>query len=353
MGDTCRLPPQLSNMALTGTGVAAPNHMSHTLHHANNNAMLNNAISSAATVNSISSVANAAAVAAIQHQLLSTNAAGIEVTEGSMDSDSEDEDAAAVVSAMYQQHHQVHSSSVGFAPGTVGGGNNNAANGGNTGGGIGSTAVNASTVGPLAFVLEDIRRMEIPIGTIEEFLVRHDPSRSGTSGGGGVGSNGVVGSGSGTSSNTITNSNNPSNPSAGQPNVISALLGRTGNASCLLTDSHDFSVRNHQLVHLQEEFPEIDFIAFLEQCNKGGYISYTAITAQFAPLIKQLLVRLVDIERQYAEQVRASKQKDFMRASEVIVGTTNERNEIDETMIRAHTRAEDIQLVVHRIMSQL
>jgi hypothetical protein len=68
--------------------------------------------------------------------------------------------------------------------------------------------------------------------------------------------------------------------------------------------------------------------------------------------MKQLLVRLVELERSYAEGVMACKQKDLARSLDIITGTMD-RNEPDETISRARSRAEEISGCVHRVLTQL
>ena len=182
-----------------------------------------------------------------------------------------------------------------------------------------------SAAGPLAFVLEDVRKMESNIGTIEDALLRGDGQKDGK---------------------------RSMNDMAINPNsLLNALIGRNG-ACCLLTDSHDFSVRRHQLKVLCEEFPDIDFVKFIESTGRGGIISYNNITAPMFGKMKQLFVRLVELERTYAEGVIACKQKDIARSVDIVTGTMD-RNEIDETIARARSRAEEISGCVHRILTQL
>ncbi len=87
------------------------------------------------------------------------------------------------------------------------------------------------SIGPFNFILDDIRKMEVNIGTIEDALVKKDgfnPKRA------------------------------HEQLNALQSNtLLASLIGRTGSC-CLLTDSHDISVRRHQLRILSEEFPDID-----------------------------------------------------------------------------------------------
>lgn len=211
---------------------------------------------------------------------------------GNLDSDSEEED-------------RMHSSSSSKVPGDVGG--------------------MLSATGPLAFVLDDVRKMESNIGTIEDALLRGDGKKD----------------------SKRTMNDMPMNSNS----LLHALIGRNG-VCCLLTDSHDFSVRRHQLKVLSEEFVDIDFVKFIESTARGGIISYNNITAPMFAKMKQLLVRLVELERTYAEGVIACKQKDLVRSVDIITGTM-ERNEMDETIGRARSRAEEISGCVHRLLTQL
>jgi hypothetical protein len=183
--------------------------------------------------------------------------------------------------------------------------------------------------GPFSFILDDIRKMEINLGTIEDALLRGDIKKDGFSGKRGNDQLSIA------------------------PNtLLASLIGRSGSC-CLLTDSHDYTVRRHQLRILSEEFSDIDFVKFIESCARGGIVSYNAITVQLAPKIKQLLLRLVDLERAYADGVFNCKQKDYPRAQEIITGMGDRGSEIDDTISRARIRADEIGICVHRVVSQL
>jgi hypothetical protein len=72
-----------------------------------------------------------------------------------------------------------------------------------------------------------------------------------------------------------------------------------------------------------------------------------------APKMKLLFVRLSEIERTYADGVFSCRQKDLPRAQEIITGMGDRPQEIDDTVSKARTRAEDISICVHRVISQL
>jgi hypothetical protein len=255
-----------------------------------------------------------------------------------------------------QQHHLSHVMSggvVGYPPQTV----NPMNKGPSTTSASSSSAANQTN--PLHFLLEDIRRMEVhSLGSIEENILRSGESmKKDVNNPNGMGGVGGIGTGTtylghlGNSASSLQKRGNES--IALTPNtLLASLIGRNGSC-CLLTDSHDFYVRHHQLRILCDEFVDIDFIKFIESCSRGGMVSYNAITVQLAPKIKTLLLRLADLERAYADNVFNCKQKDYPRAQDIITGLADRPNEIDDTITRARIRAEEISICVHRVVSQL
>ncbi len=290
-----------------------------------------------------------------------------------MDSDSEDEGNTGVPSAGYGHHSGAVHPGVGASSGV--------------------------SVGPFSLVLEDLRRMEYPLASIEDSLLRGDAQHQGT---GPIGSKKdsaankaaaaqqqaaqaqqrmlahaqaqaaqAVGHTHGMSAvpgehpNGAVTANMlggvvgvPVVPmthsvAVNNPFLTNALIGRSGHC-CLLTDSQDFAVRRHQLKVLSEEFSDVDFVKFIESSvMRGGAISYNTISAPMFGKMKQLLVRLVELERSHADGVMTCKQKDFVRAMEIIPGVAERGNEADETVMRARMRAEEISGCVHRLLTQL
>jgi hypothetical protein len=254
-----------------------------------------------------------------------------------------------------QQHHLSHvmSGGVGYSAQTV----NPMNKGPSTTSASSSSAANQTN--PLQFLLEDIRRMEVhSLGSIEENILRSGESMkkdvnnpNGMGGVGGVGTGATYLGHIGSSASSLQKRGNDAISLA--PNtLLASLIGRNGSC-CLLTDSHDFYVRHHQLRILCDEFVDIDFIKFIESCSRGGIVSYNAITVQLAPKIKTLLLRLADLERAYSDNVFNCKQKDYPRAQEIITGLGDRPTEIDDTITRARIRAEEISICVHRVVSQL
>jgi hypothetical protein len=142
--------------------------------------------------------------------------------------------------------------------------------------------------------------------------------------------------------------------------LVSMLLGRggAGMGPCILTDTFDSAVRQHQLRYLTELFPDIDFVRCITETSRalqsltthGQYPQIQqAVTA--AAKLKPLFVRLVEIERAHAEQVLASKQKDAVRSVEIIAGCADRIQDLDDVIIRARARAEDVTMIVQRIIS--
>lgn len=131
---------------------------------------------------------------------------------------------------------------------------------------------------------------------------------------------------------------------------------------CLLTDSHDVAVRQHQLHVLSEMFPGIDFTRFIEafacwvvlngaMTAQPMAAAYQSILAAHAPKVQALLVRLVELEQFNADAVFASKQKDAHRSLEIIVGSADRSQDVDDVITRARNRSEDIAFVVRRLLA--
>lgn len=129
---------------------------------------------------------------------------------------------------------------------------------------------------------------------------------------------------------------------------------------CLLTDSHDVAVRQHQLHVLSEMFPEIDFSRFVEAFARWVMMSgsmtaqpmtaaYQSVLASQASKVQALLIRLVELERYNADAVFSSKQKDAHRSLEIIVGSADRSQDIDDVIARARSRSEDVTFVVRRL----
>jgi hypothetical protein len=287
------------------------------------------------------------------------------VVHAHMDSDSEDEGNTGVM-----HHHPLHATS--------------------------------SSGGPFSLVLDDLRRMEYPLPPIEEILLRdshnnhphahkkdkqqqHSQSQVQQAQAQAQAQqqrmvNAAMSVGH---SHAMAAVNQADHPNAGGMNMLSAvpqgvsvsvpvnvnvptannnaflsatLIGRSGHC-CLLTDSQDFTVRRHQLKVLSEEFSDVDFVKFIEssvlRCPGGSIIAYNAVSAQMSGKMKQLLVRLMELERSHADGVMTCKQKDFVRAMDIIPGVAERGNEADETVMRARIRAEEISNCVHRLLSQL
>lgn len=138
--------------------------------------------------------------------------------------------------------------------------------------------------------------------------------------------------------------------------VMKALIARTGSC-CLLTDSHIYAVRSHQLRVLVEEFPGIDFVSILDACPRGGVLgqSQSIPSMQFDEL-RQLLQLAVDLERHNLENIRGGRRKDMLRAADVITGSPVDVNaavEEDETVQKARARLDDIALCVQHLLTQL
>jgi len=124
------------------------------------------------------------------------------------------------------------------------------------------------------------------------------------------------------------------------------LLGNAGSPGCcLLTDTHNPSVRAHQLKILHDEFPDVDAHAYFREPHNA---------TPNAQKIKQLLKYLCELEQQYVERVKASKQKDVTRAMDIIPDFTaeSERVEDDETVLTARTRAVELLRCVHTIVEK-
>jgi hypothetical protein len=185
-----------------------------------------------------------------------------------------------------------------------------------------------SLSGPLSFVLEDVRRMESNAGSIEEVLGRYDNRNNKDMG------------------NKRPSDSIPVNMPA---SLASSLLNRSG-MCCLLTDSHDITVRRHQLKVLSEEFTDVDVLRFVEIFARGGMMAYNPISAQTSTRIKQLLIRLIDLERLYHENLMTCKRKDVVRAADIITGGAD-RADVDEMILRARNRGEELGVCVQRLLS--
>jgi hypothetical protein len=135
----------------------------------------------------------------------------------------------------------------------------------------------------------------------------------------------------------------------------SMLLGSSGSAGCcLLTDTHNPAVRAHQMRVLSEEFPDVDVSAYFQSPSSNPN----------ANKVRQLLKYLCELEQAYAERVRVCKQKDAIRASEIIpdyLAATNinsmniesgEGLQEDEVIESARARAAEIQRIVSAIFAE-
>mmetsp|Transcript_30495 Transcript_30495/g.51050 ORF Transcript_30495/g.51050 Transcript_30495/m.51050 type:complete len:892 (+) Transcript_30495:133-2808(+) len=121
----------------------------------------------------------------------------------------------------------------------------------------------------------------------------------------------------------------------------SLLLGTGGSAGCcLLSDTHNPTVRAHQLKVLSDEFPDVDAHAYFQ-----SPLSPTPNATK----VKQLLKYLCELEQQYVERVKVSKQKDVTAAMAIIPDFTpaTEVVEQDETVLSARSRAVEIIRCVH------
>lgn len=134
----------------------------------------------------------------------------------------------------------------------------------------------------------------------------------------------------------------------------SMLLGSAGSSGCcLLTDTHNPAVRAHQMRVLSEEFPDVDVSAYFQSPNNNPN----------ANKVRQLLKYLCELEQAYAERVRACKQKDAIRAAEIIpdylmatnINSMNlesgEGLQEDETIEAARSRAAEVVRCVHTLIA--
>jgi len=115
-----------------------------------------------------------------------------------------------------------------------------------------------------------------------------------------------------------------------------------------------------------DAFPEVDFVRVIDALGgrlgqaaanpNAGMISFHPAAQPYINQVKQLLIRLVDIERVFAENVHACRQKDYARASEVIFSAVDPNAprpsaDMDVVVERARNRAEDIMFAVQRLVS--
>ena len=134
----------------------------------------------------------------------------------------------------------------------------------------------------------------------------------------------------------------------------SMLLGSSGSAGCcLLTDTHNPAVRAHQMRVLSEEFPDVDVSAYFQSPSNNPN----------ANKVRQLLKYLCELEQAYAERVRVCKQKDAIRAAEIIpdylVATninsmnleSGEGLQEDEVIENARSRAAEVVRCVHTLIA--
>mmetsp|Transcript_108495 Transcript_108495/g.212594 ORF Transcript_108495/g.212594 Transcript_108495/m.212594 type:complete len:928 (+) Transcript_108495:64-2847(+) len=134
----------------------------------------------------------------------------------------------------------------------------------------------------------------------------------------------------------------------------SMLLGSAGSAGCcLLTDTHNPAVRAHQMRVLSEEFPDVDVSAYFQSPSNNPN----------ANKVRQLLKYLCELEQAYAERVRVCKQKDAIRAAEIIpdyisathISSMNmesgEGLQEDEMIESARSRAAEVVRCVHTLIA--
>lgn len=120
------------------------------------------------------------------------------------------------------------------------------------------------------------------------------------------------------------------------------LLGAGGASTCcLLTDTHNPAVRAHQLKVLSEEFPDVDFLAYIQSRARGTVSS-------FDPKVKQLLKYLSELEQAYSEKVRLCKQKDTDRAAHIIPEFAEPGME-DESVATSRARSGEIARVIQML----
>jgi hypothetical protein len=179
-------------------------------------------------------------------------------------------------------------------------------------------------VDPLETILSDVKSMTLGIPSIGDHL--HQLS---------VGSGAPPASSGAKASASVYSCAEPvatEAPSKG----AALLLGNAGSPGCcLLTDTHNPAVRAHQLKVLHDEFPDVDAHAYFREPHNATPNSSK---------IKQLLKYLCELEQQYVQRVKDSKQKDVSKAMEIIPDFTaaSEMVEDDETVLTARTRAVEL-----------
>lgn len=156
-----------------------------------------------------------------------------------------------------------------------------------------------------------------------------------------TGSAGPPASSSAKVSASITSAAEPAASEISSPGARLLLGAGSASTCCLLTDTHNPAVRAHQLKVLSEEFPDVDFLAYIQARARGTLSNYD-------PKVKQLLQYLSELEQAYSEKVRLCKQKDTDRAM-VIIPEFNEPSMEDEAVATARNRSGEIARVIQML----
>ena len=156
-----------------------------------------------------------------------------------------------------------------------------------------------------------------------------------------AGSTGPPASSSAKVSASVSSSAEPAASESPSPGAR-LLLGNTATSvCCLLTDTHNPVVRAHQLKVLSEEFPDVDFLTFIQSRSRNA-------PSAFDGKAKQLLKYLSELEQAYGEKVRMCKQKDTDRALHVIPEFSEPGIE-DESVAAARARSGEIARVIQML----
>jgi hypothetical protein len=192
---------------------------------------------------------------------------------------------------------------------------------------------------PLDVILADVRAMQATLPSIGDHLYQLSVGSAAPPGSSGAKASASIFSGAEPSATEI-----PSNAA----HMLLGSLGPSG--CCLLTDTHNPAVRAHQMKVLSEEFPDVDVSAYFQSPNNNPNASK----------VRQLLKYLCDLEVAYAERVKACKQKDVVRASDIIPdylltvgagGNDNGNDHHDATIESARLRAAEVSRCVHNLIA--